>query len=440
MTAKSRTAPDPPPAAGGLAAALRRVPWWAVVTTAVVLLSANFMTEPLRDAANFQPVTEVSLAHSAAYLVLAPLCDVFDTLSLMTVPQHLAIVVTLALLFVGWRVRRGWRRGGTSPVREARAVVFAVFGLLLFYAVGIVVPRPMARLVVSPPLNQALIVVDFHSHTKYSHDGAPWFTPEANRRWHRDAGFDAAYVTDHRTVQGAEDARRDNPRIAGEGTTILQGLEVVWQGAHVNLLGAQQTFSGLTDPNLRDIDDKALTLASMIPHHEPVLIFTFPGMLRYLHPATAPGTPGVRAIEIVDGSPRGLTDTRRLRTTIATIAAADSLALVAGSDNHGWGYTAPAWTLMLLPGWRGMTPDSLAGAIDDAVRSRGFEATEVVERRVANTGRSTARLAATVPLVAWRALTMLTDNERVAWLIWIWGSVLVGTAWRRRRAARPPAA
>ncbi|OYV73496.1 MAG: hypothetical protein B7Z72_02400, partial [Gemmatimonadetes bacterium 21-71-4] len=347
MTAKSRSAPAPARAAGprGLADALRRVPWWAVATTAVVMLSANFMVDPLRDAATFRPVTEVHLVHSAAYLVLAPLCDVFDALSLMTVRQHVAILVTLAALFAAWRVWRGWRRHGTTPVREARAVVFGVLGLLAFYAAGILVPRPMARLVVSPPLNEALVVVDFHSHTRYSHDGAPWFTPEANRRWHRDAGFDVAYVTDHRTVQGAEEARRHNPRIAGEGTTLLQGLEVVWQHAHVNLLGAQQTFSGLTDPNLRDIDDKALALASMIPHHEPVLIFTFPGLLRHLHPAAAPGTPGVRAIEIVDGSPRGLSDTRRLRTKIATVADDDSLALVAGTDNHGWGYTAPAWTL-----------------------------------------------------------------------------------------------
>lgn len=435
MAARARPAAESPPARAadrGGVAALRRVPWWAVLASLAVMLSANFAADPLRDAANFQPITEVHLVRSVAYLVLAPLCDAFDTLSLMTVPQHLAILITLAVLFVLWRVWRG-RRRATTPVREARAVVVGVFGLLLFYAVGILVPRPMARLVVDPPLNQAVVVVDFHSHTRYSHDGAPWFTPEANRRWHRDAGYDVAYVTDHRTVQGAEEARRNNPRVAGEGTTLLQGLEVVWHNAHVNLLGAQQRFSGLTDPNLRDIDDTALAMASMIPHHEPVLIYTFPGMLRHLRAATAPGTPGVRAIEVVDGSPRGLGDTRRLRTKIATIADTLGLALVAGSDNHGWGYTAPGWTLMLLPGWRGMTPDSLAGAIDDAIRARGFEATQVVERRVANTSRSTWRVVATLPLVAWRALTMLSDNERVSWLIWIWGIVLIRFAWRRRR-------
>ncbi len=437
MAAKSRSAADQPPAPApdrGFVAALDRVPWGAVLVTIAVMLSANFATGPLRDAANFQPVTEAHLARSVWYLVLAPFCDVFDTLSLMSVRQHVAILITLAVLFVAWRVWRG-RRRGTTPVREARALLIAVFGLLAFYAVGILVPRPMARLVVDPPINEAVVVVDFHSHTRYSHDGAPWFTPAANRRWHRNAGYDVAYITDHRTVQGAEEARRNNPGVAGEGTTLLQGLEVVWHNAHVNVLGAQQMYMGLTDPNLRDIDDTALALASMIPHHEPVLIFTFPGLLRYLHAATGPGTPGVRAIELVDGSPRGLGDTRRLRTKITTIADTFNLALVSGSDNHGWGYTAPGWTLMVVPGWRGMTPDSLAGAIDDAIRTRGFEATQVIERREANTSRTTPRLVATAPLVAWRALTMLSDNERVSWLLWIWGIVLLRFAWRRRRSS-----
>jgi hypothetical protein len=433
VAAKSRSPDESTPAADqGLAAALRRVPWWAVLTTVVVMLSTAFMVDPLRDASTFQPVTEVHLVHSTAYLVLAPFCDVYDTLSLMSLRQHVVILITLSVLFVAWRWWRGARRG-TTAVREARAVVFGVFGLLLFYAVGVLVPRPMAALVVNPPLNQALVTVDFHSHTNFSHDGAPWFTPGANRRWHHDAGYDVAYITDHRTVQGAAQALARNPSVAGEGTTILQGLEVVWHNAHVNVLGAERTYLGLTDKNLRDIDDTALALASMVPHHEPVLIYTFPDLLRYLRAATAPGTPGVRAIEIVDGSPRGLGDTRRLRTKISTIADTFNLALVSGTDNHGWGYTAPAWTLMLLPGWRGMTPDSLAGAIDDAIRTRGFEATQVIERREANTSLSTARLMGTAPIVAWRAFTMLTDNERVSWLIWIWGIVLVRVAWRRRR-------
>ncbi|MDE3153432.1 MAG: hypothetical protein KGL93_14400 [Gemmatimonadota bacterium] len=417
---------------------LRRLPWWALGLSVVVLLSAAFAADPLRDAATFQSVPEVHLVLSAGYVLLAPVCDVFDTLSLMSVPQHIAIVVSLLVLFAGWRAWRA-RRRPTTLLRETGAAALALVGVVALYAAAVLVPRPMAALAVQTPLNDVVLVADFHSHTTYSHDGAPWFSPEANRRWHADAGYDVAYVTDHRTVRGAAEGIAANPAEAGQGTMLLQGLEVVWDGAHVNILGAERGYRGLTDPNLRDVDDTALTLASMLRGHEPIVIFTFPGLLRHLHAAQAPGTPGARAIEIVDGSPRGLTDTRRKRTVIATIADTFNLALVSGTDNHGWGYTAPAWTLVQLPGWRGMGTDSLAASIDEVIRTRGFTGTEVIERRQANTAVSPLRLAATLPLVAARMFTMLSDNERVSWLIWIWALVLIRFAWRRRRS-RPGAA
>lgn len=409
----------------------------AALLTVVVIFTAPFAVDPLRDASTFEPVPFVHLMMSAGYLLLAPVCNIFDTLSLMSLRQHLAILASYAVIFVAWRSWRGARRG-TTPWREAAAAGIALVALGLIYAAGVVVPRPMASLAVDTPLNDVVLVADFHSHTRYSHDGAPWFSPEANRRWHQRAGYDVAYITDHRTVRGAEEGIAGNPDQAGQATMLLQGLEVVWDGAHVNVLGAQRTYRGLTDPNLRDIDDTSLAMASMLPNHEPIVIFTFPGELRHLHPAAGPGTPGVRAMEIVDGSPRGLGETRRKRMVINTIADTFNLALVAGTDNHGWGYTAPAWTLIQLPGWRGMGTDSLAESIDRVIRTRGFEGTRVVERRQANTGISPWRLAATLPLVATRMFTMLTENERVSWLIWIWGLVLIRFAWRRRRS--PPAA
>ncbi len=413
----------------------RHVSWSAVVLTLVVIFSTPFAVNPLRDASTFEPIPFVHLVLSSGYLLLAPVCNVFDTLSLMSLRQHLAILVSYGVLFAAWRVWRGARRG-TTRWREAGAVGLALVALLLVYAAGVLVPRPMASLAVDTPLNDVVLVADFHSHTSYSHDGAPWFSPEANRRWHQRAGYDVAYITDHRTVRGAEEGIAGNPDEAGQSTMLLQGLEVVWDGAHVNVLGAQRTYRGLTDPNLRDLDDTSLAMASLLPNHEPVVVFTFPGQLQHLHPAAGPGTPGVRAMEIIDGSPRGLSETRRERTVISTVADSLNLALVAGTDNHGWGYTAPAWTLIQLPGWRGMGTDSLAESIDRVIRTRGFEATRVVERRQANTGISPWRLAATLPLVATRMFTMLSENERVSWLMWIWGLVLMRFVWRRRRSSR----
>jgi hypothetical protein len=282
------------------------------------------------------------------------------------------------------------------------------------------------------------VVVDLHSHTKYSHDGRPNWEPEDVRAWHASAGYDAAYITDHRNYRGAEEGVAANPNVAGQGTVLLSGLEVVYGGERVNVLSAGRVYRGLTTSNLWDIDTTALRLASLVTPREPIIVQTIPARLERIGPAQGPGTPGVRAIEIVDGAPRGLSQSRRDRRRILRLADSLNLALVAGSNNHGWGRTAPAWTLFSIPGWRGMSPDRLATTIESAVRQGGRRATLVVERRVADADGSAWRLALTAPLVSWRLLTTLSPDQRVMWVVWAWvlvGARLAGRSARQRRRA-----
>jgi hypothetical protein len=424
----------------------RRLPWIALTTTLLVLASAGLPVSPIRDAATREPVSEASLAQSPAYLVGAPFFDTLDTLALLTVGQHVALVLTAIVAYAAWRVAHRRRKrlaapakGDERPPGRARAalreVAFAalfVTALFAVYAIGALVPRPMAALSVH---DLDVVVADVHSHTKYSHDGRPGWEAEDVRGWHAAAGFDAAYVTDHRNYRGAEEGVAANPPVAGQGLVLLSGLEVVYRGERVNLLSAGRVYRGLTTPNLWDIDEEALALASLVPRREPVLVQTFPGRFDRITPARGPGTPGVRAIELVDGAPRGLSQTRRDRLRIVRLADSLNLALVAGSNNHGWGRTAPGWTLLRIQGWRGMTPDQLATAIEATIREAGRLATRVVERRVAEGEPSALRLALTVPLVTWRMLTTFSVDQRVMWVVWAW---LLAFAWRyaRRLGAR----
>jgi hypothetical protein len=296
----------------------------------------------------------------------------------------------------------------------------------------------MAALAADSP--DVIVTVDFHSHTRYSHDGRPGWDPADVRAWHRSAGFDAAYISDHRTVQGAELGIVDNPSEAGQGTMLLQALEAVWRGEHVNILGANRFYKGLTTADVRDVDEQALALASLIGNREPIVIETLPGKLDKIVPAGGPGTAGIRAIELVDGSPRGLDQTRIMRSRIVHLADSLNLALVAGSDNHGWGRTAPGWTLLIVPGWRGMRTDSLAFSIERSLRL-GREATRVVERRVAGelNGGNALELTLTLPIITWSMLTTLSLDERIMWALWVWVVVLalrLTTSWRRRRRLR----
>src|SRR5688572_19960752 len=86
---------------------LLRVPWLATATTTLVVASALFPVSPIRDAATLEPVSEASLTYSPAYLAGAPFFDTLDTLSLLTVAQHVALLVTAIIAYAAWRV---WHR------------------------------------------------------------------------------------------------------------------------------------------------------------------------------------------------------------------------------------------------------------------------------------------------------------------------------------------
>ena len=411
-----------------------------------MLLSAAFAESPIRDAASLGPVQEARLEHTVGYLVIAPISAILDTITLLGARQHVALILSLIVVYVAirvWKIRSRRDADETTPtrfqvVREAAHAGVFLLVIALTYAAALALPRPMASL--ATETSDVLIAVDFHSHTKYSHDGRPGWDPSDVRDWHRAAGFDAAYISDHRTVEGAELGIADNPAEAGQGTMLLQALEAGWRGEHVNILAANRNYKGLTSPDLRDVDEQALALASLIRTREPIVIETLPGDLRKIVPASGPGTAGIRAIEVVDGSPRGLDATRIMRSRIVHLADSLKLAMVTGSDNHGWGRAAPGWTLLIIPGWRGMRTDSLEFGIERAMRL-GHDATRVIERRVAGelNGSNALELTLTLPLVTWGMLTTLSADERVVWVIWIWAVVLavrLTREWRQRRRLR----
>jgi len=409
-----------------------RVAWIPLAITLLVMLTALVSVDPIRDAATLGDVGEARLSVSAGYTALAPLSAILDTLTLLTVAQHIALLLWVILLYVAWRVRSP--RKPTTPVREVGYAATLLVGIFLAYALAALLPRPMAALATS---DDTVLSIDFHAHTKYSHDGRPGWTEDDVRDWHRAAGYDVAYITDHATFEGAERGVAANPGQAGEGTMLLQGLEAFFRGEHVNILDAGRRYKGITTTDLKDVDEQSLAIAGIIPATTPVIIETVPGNLAKIPAKTTQGTTGVSAIEIVDGSPRGLSQTRRDRTRIVRIADSLNLALVAGSDNHGWGRAAPGWTLMRIPGWRGMTTDSLSRRIEEVLRVGRRESTRNVERRIAG-GASPIGLAFAAPAIFLRMLTTLSADERVMWIVWVWAIALAPRVWRSMRVRRTP--
>src|SRR5579872_2475307 len=100
----------------------------AIVVTLVVLAAWPLALSPLIDLETLAPAPGAHLALGPEYVILAPICDVMDALTLLSVSQTVALLVSLAALYIVWRELR-WRRFGTSLVRELRSALVALAAL-----------------------------------------------------------------------------------------------------------------------------------------------------------------------------------------------------------------------------------------------------------------------------------------------------------------------
>jgi predicted metal-dependent phosphoesterase TrpH len=396
------------------------------VSLAVVLSSA-FVVSPVRDAATLSSATDAYLTRSTGYVALAPLSNVLDTLTLLSVRQHIALVLGVIVLVAVWRVVKSIR---SAPGWRSHLVVTVTLlvGTLAAYAASAMLPRPMAALVAD---NANILIADFHSHTSASHDARG--NVESHRDWHRDGGYHVAFVTDHASVAGAEQGIVNNPTPAAAGVTMLQGIEVTWTGEHVTILGAERLYKGLLTNDNRDVDEPALGLGSVVAGREPIVIWNHPWDLTRLPVASGPAAPGIRAIELANGSPADLKRVRASRDRIVAFAKSHNIAMTCGSDNHGWGRTAPCWTILLVTNWRGLQGDALATRIEQEIR-KGYAGTRVIERRVADPGPSLMALSLTVGTAPFTMLMTLSNEERVVWLLWTW--LIWGGIWWWKRTKR----
>ena len=383
----------------------------AAAVSAFVALGAVWAVSPVEalGVAARNGGVDATLHLPAAYTILSPICEGYDALTLLTLSQHGALLAWLIVSFAAFRLLRR-RRRRIANVRQRAVHVEGLFviaflaAFVSWYTIGALVPRPMAALAL-PDRDE--LAVDVHSHTSASHDGRSGFDAAASRRWHAAAGFAAAYVTDHRNFGGAIDGVRDNPPRAGDGTVLLPGLESAAAHSRILLLGARESM-GLDHRGHADLQRLAADT-------NVVVVLTTPASL-----ARVPATMHLDAVESSDGAPRGLMFTRRLIPEIGRFARSRNLARVAGSNNHGWGRTASAWTVLRIPGWEAMSPDALDRAIRRTLRHPGTAA-RVVARGSTPLPRSVGALVATPALIAWSVVTRLTLPERVSWLAWIWG-------------------
>jgi hypothetical protein len=393
--------------------------------TAALVMTAAFSLPPLVNAARPDGAVSATLKKPAEFYVFAPASNILDALTLLSPAQCWTMFATCGCVFLILSARHHSRsRVGFTIGKTIRALAVFTGGTVAIIGIALVTPRPMASLALTDP---DLVAVDFHSHTSASHDGRSGFDAERNREWHASSGFNVAYVTDHRTFDGALDGALRNPAKAGDRTTLLPGVELRDGDEHPILIGVDPKRMRITSP-----DWKEAAVAADGGPAPPILLLSMPGDILRIPFDETTGPIRIAGIEISDGSPRGLAQSARDHDAIVALAARLRLATVSASDNHGWGRTAPAWSIMRIPGWRAMAPARLDIAIRRTIIDEGPRAIQVIARRAATppTNAIVSSLAGvTIALVMLRTMDPI---ERASWLVWSWGLCLLSLSQRRR--------
>jgi len=199
---------------------LRRHPI-ALALLALVLLSALRPLPPLVDVRTGAPPADAELVRPTAYTVLAPVSNVLDALTFLSLERAQAFLLGWVVGLALW----GALRRGTLRQRLGRALV-GPLGILAAGGAAAALPRPIPRLVTG---DSSVTVIDYHAHTEASHDGRPGWTAERLAAWHAAQGFQASYVTDHNKIFTG---RVEKP------IRLLPGVEWSVYRQHIVALGA----------------------------------------------------------------------------------------------------------------------------------------------------------------------------------------------------------
>jgi hypothetical protein len=413
---------DRPPASARF-----RIP---LALTAILLAARVLAAPPLSDPLGGAVPAGVHLETPVLYLVLGPLFSLWDGASMLSMTRLHGFLLGTALLYLLWRVARlaRARNRPVRPLRELGLLGAGLLGFALFLALGILWHRPMLALAGAGP-DRA--VVDFHSHTNVSHDVRGTlmsrFDTRANLAWHRRAGFDAVFVTDHNTI--APPLRVDRLPLR------CPGIEVSAWRAHIVLLG--DTLHLDRGPYSRDraglirllqVSDSTYGARSVasLPEYEQ----------NHWHRLDSLVAAGLDGFEIVNASPKANELTRARRDSVVALARRTERFVVGVSDHHGWGATSMVWNLVPVAAWRtepARLCDHILGRLD-----RGVGSVQILERHRLRADSAWPVLLTPLGVVweTWRGMTLPIT---LSWIAWLWGLALgLRARERRRRGIIPP--
>jgi predicted metal-dependent phosphoesterase TrpH len=374
--------------------------WRAPLLAVGFILFAHAHSVPaIRDAVTKSSVPLFHLQFPVWHLIFTPLCSVADFLTVLSLHELEAFLVWTFVLILLLSRRR----------------VLGIMLFLLFVAWAALIPRPMARLVCADP---DVLLVDFHSHTQYSHDGRHSFTPEANMRWHARQGFEAGFITDHNRTEASKIAHDESKaEWRATGYESLEGEEVSLLKTHLVLLGNRERI----DNSPYDSDTSRISTFVRDMHRQGFLVVA--SLPEYWFYHWGKGVQdfvdwGMDGFEIINSAPKALDFPRPLQLEVIDLCRKNNLFMTGISDNHGYGYATDAWNAVRLPGWPQMDPESLEMQLLSFIKKTGFSAVQVIERTtIAPTRRLDLFWNSIANFVQyWRQLSL---SQVISWVCWL---------------------
>ena len=360
----------------------------ALLLAALILLAALWPLPALVDAVTGAVPGDVELVRPPAYVALAPLSDVLDALTFLTLERARALLLVWGLGLAAWGALRP---GSSVRLRVGRALV-GPLALLLLGAAAVLLPRPVPSLTAA---DSSATVIDYHSHTEASWDARAGWTAARLARWHAGQGFQAAYVTDHNALF---DSTIEGKGGGGEHPVrLLPGAEWSVYRLHVVALGAarpidRERFSGNAPAMLRLFAELhaqgAMGIASL-PEY----------WMNYWDDLDALIAAGADGFEIMNCAPKALAFPTAARRRVVELAARHDVMVVGASDHHGWGKASCVWNLA-------------------HPSEHGYRANRVYARPLALAQGDWPAWAAAWTQ-AWLMFRSLSWSERVSWLTWI---------------------
>lgn len=432
-----------------------RISWrLPLLLTACVLAGQLLHLAPLADAVTGAAPAHVRLVYPAGHVLLAPFTLLADWLNGSPGRELKGFLLWVLAAWALARLarRRTPGRGAARAVLgEALAAALAVAALAAFVAWGAFAPRPIPRLAADEP---DLLVFDAHSHTDASHDGRPGFGLAANAAWHARAGFDATFITDHNTTAAL---RTRYAAAAPPRFRLLPGVELSLSGLHLLALGTTREIpvapyrdrwdgtgaliralaaGDTAPPGAAASGASRAPVPAGSPAAAPFLVASLPEYWQHHWGADLDSLVGwgVRGLEVWTTSPRAMGFPPALRREVVARCRREGLTMFAATDMHGLGYTASAWNVARVRGWRRLEDGPLAAVLVAKFRREGADGSEpvVLRRWLPETG---AQAAFAVPLNAVLLLRTASPAHGAALLAWIWIPALLLSF--RRRTPRP---